>query len=175
MNTATNVMVFATALCFLMKPSADAQTRSAVSVPALAQGTRCTASERVVAALKELASESRIIRRDLLELRLEAQDQIIARLEQQLHDVEGEQIRHRNDETAYQTQLAELDQVLSVHRGDQDERRQMEQVRAALADGAYKEAQNILSTLKQRLSELMQRLNTERQKLQDLRRRAQEE
>jgi hypothetical protein len=115
------------------------------------------------------------MRLELIEVTLEAQKQTVLALEQQLHDIDLEQSRRLAEDRSYQTQIAEIDQGIADHKGDQEERGRLEAVRSALVETSFKDARPVLASLAQRQSELSRQLPVEKDKLQALRRRVQKQ
>lgn len=110
---------------------------------------------------------------ELTALRIDAQKQTLLALEQQLHEIDLEERRRQGEDRSYQSQIAELDQAVAVHRGDQEERGRLEAARSALLEASLHDARPALITLSQRHSELLRRLHVENEKLQALGRRMQ--
>jgi hypothetical protein len=160
------------ACCILASVSAAAETRAGGAGPAsMPADAAASASTNIAVALRNLSAELKSVRLELIALRAEAQQQTIPGLEQQLQEIHKEQSRRQNDERYYETQLAQLEQVLATHQGGQDERQHLEFTRTSLAEAILRDVRVPLKSLAERESNISRRLNHAKQELHTLKQR----
>jgi hypothetical protein len=165
---------WATGLCLIgLAITTSCQAQQATPERLLGRGSDTdTQALNCNSLLSSLASDLRQMRVEVIDLRIEVQRQTIAKLEQQLREMQEEHGRRQNDERVHQAQVAELDQLLSVHRGDQDERTQLEALRSTLYETTVKDVRAAVAVISQKESELSARLQAEKEKLAALSKRA---
>lgn len=134
------------------------------ALPGKAQNTQqAPSTEQILAWLQHLAGEVRMIRVELTQLRLEAQEARIANLERELRDLAQKQTELQIQEKSNQHQLAEVTE-LNAQVLDPDQRAQVEALKDELTGTGADRLRTERSQVAKAEAELNERLRQEKAK-----------